>query len=68
VNELDGTEPGFRDYDFESLLRTLAEIGYEGWVSVEAFDFSRPSEAIAAGAFRRLQGALPAESAMSQNS
>lgn len=68
VNELDGTEPGFRDYDFTSLLAALSKLGYAGWVSVEAFDFSRPGEAIASGALDRLRGSLSSEIALSRSS
>jgi D-psicose/D-tagatose/L-ribulose 3-epimerase len=64
VNELDGTEPGFRDYDFGALLSTLYEVEYAGWVSLEAFDFSRPGSEIAARALRRLQDSLPSEAAI----
>lgn len=54
VNEMDGREPGMGDYPFERLLADLDGIGYNGWVSVEAFDFSRPAEEIAGLALRRL--------------
>ncbi|MBV8572046.1 MAG: sugar phosphate isomerase/epimerase [Acidobacteriaceae bacterium] len=60
VNELDGREPGTGDYDFAALLETLAALNYSGWVSLEAFDFSRDARAIAAHAMARLQSALPA--------
>ncbi len=57
VNEMDGREPGMGSYPFERLLADLETIGYNGWVSVEAFDFSRPAEEIATRAFQRLQSA-----------
>ncbi len=38
---LDGREPGKGDYNFLNLLKKLAELNYDGWVSLEAFDFSR---------------------------
>lgn len=45
VNELDGREPGTGEYNFDSLLNTLSELGYSRWISLEVFDFSRnPSE------------------------
>ena len=59
VNEADGKEPGKGAYDFESLLGTLSELNYSGWVSVEAFDFSRNPHEIAAGALARLRSAAP---------
>lgn len=55
VNEMDGQEPGRGCYDFEALLRVLDELKYSGWVSVEAFDFSRPPEEIAQRAISRLK-------------
>ena len=59
VNELDGREPGMGDYDFETLLATLRELNYSGWVSVEAFDFSRDANEIARRAIDALKGASP---------
>jgi sugar phosphate isomerase/epimerase len=48
VNEMDGREPGTGDYDFAALMKCLTELNYQGWVSLEAFDFSRdPKEIIA---------------------
>ena len=46
---MDGREPGMGDYPFDTLLATLAELNYSGWVSVEAFDFSRDSYDVAPG-------------------
>jgi D-psicose/D-tagatose/L-ribulose 3-epimerase len=47
VNEMDGKHPGMGDYDFKPVLRTLKRLGYQGWVSLEAFDFSFGAERIA---------------------
>lgn len=55
VNELDGQEPGRGDYEFTQLLGWLRELDYAGWVSVEAFDFSRPPAEIAGGAISHLK-------------
>jgi sugar phosphate isomerase/epimerase len=60
VNEIDGKEPGMGDYDFASLLRELTRLGFKGWVSLEAFDFSRAPETIAGGSLRYLQSQLNA--------
>ncbi len=59
VNELDGREPGIGDYDFAKLLSTLTALNYPGWVSLEAFDFSRDPREIAARAISHLRAALP---------
>jgi len=40
VNELDGRHCGTGGYDFGPVLEVLARRGYEGWLSLEAFDFS----------------------------
>ncbi|HZS53493.1 MAG TPA: TIM barrel protein, partial [Bryobacteraceae bacterium] len=55
VNELDGQEPGMGSYDFAPLLGTLSELHYSGWVSVEAFDFSRDPLEIAQRSISRLR-------------
>lgn len=55
VNELDGQEPGRGNYDFARLLETLNDLDYGGWVSVEAFDFSRDAREIAGRAITHLK-------------
>jgi sugar phosphate isomerase/epimerase len=55
VNELDGQEPGMGSYDFAPVLHTLTDLDYRGWVSVEAFDFSRNPYEIARRAIERLR-------------
>ncbi len=59
VNELDGREPGAGDYDFKTLLTTLEELDYPGWVSVEAFDFSRDAREVASRGIQSLKGSPP---------
>jgi sugar phosphate isomerase/epimerase len=60
VNEMDGREPGMGDYDFLNLLRKLSEMNYAGWVSLEAFDFSRNPRDVAARAIETLKAAQSA--------
>jgi sugar phosphate isomerase/epimerase len=55
VNEMDGREPGTGDYDFSQLIKTLADLEYRDWVSLEVFDFARGAEAIARGALEHLR-------------
>jgi D-psicose/D-tagatose/L-ribulose 3-epimerase len=55
VNEMDGQEPGRGNYNFGPLLNTLAELDYSGWVSLEAFDFTRDPRQVAAGAITPLK-------------
>lgn len=39
--------PGFGDTDYAPIISALKEIGYDGWLSVEVFDFSPGPEVIA---------------------
>lgn len=39
--------PGFGDVDFKPIASALRDTGYEGWVSVEVFNFDEGPEAIA---------------------
>jgi sugar phosphate isomerase/epimerase len=58
VNEPDGRHPGTGNYDFGLLLRTLRQIRYRGWVSLEVFQFQPSGEQIAresAALLRRLE-------------
>jgi sugar phosphate isomerase/epimerase len=48
VNEMDGRHPGTGDYDFVRIFRALKRLGYQGWISLEAFDFELGAERIAA--------------------
>lgn len=47
VNEMDGRHPGTGSYDFGALLKTLREIHYEGWVSLEVFAFQPSGRQVA---------------------
>jgi sugar phosphate isomerase/epimerase len=57
VNEMDGKRPGAGGYDFRPLFRGLRATKYEGWVSVEVFDFSEGGERIASSSARYLRAA-----------
>lgn len=58
VNEMDGRHPGMGDYDFKPVLSTLERLGYSGWVSLEAFDFSFGAERIARESIDYLNGQI----------
>jgi D-psicose/D-tagatose/L-ribulose 3-epimerase len=58
VNEMDGRHPGMGDYDFKPILKTLDRLGYQGWVSLEAFDFSFGAEKIARESIEHLNGEM----------
>jgi len=51
--------PGMGKLDFGPILRTLHEIGYGGWVSVEVFDFSAGPERIARESIEYLKRVEP---------
>ncbi|MDW8289961.1 MAG: sugar phosphate isomerase/epimerase family protein [Armatimonadota bacterium] len=55
--------PGMGEVDFVPILRSLQEVGYQGYLSVEVFDYSDGAEHIAAVSLRNLQQALLALSA-----
>jgi len=60
VNDANLRGPGFGDTDFVSVLRTLQEVGYERYVSVEVFDFKPDPRSIAAASLAYLRGILAA--------
>jgi D-psicose/D-tagatose/L-ribulose 3-epimerase len=55
VNEMDGKHPGRGDYDFKPVLEVLRRRNYQGWVSLEAFDFTPGAETIANESLRYLE-------------
>jgi len=57
VNELDGRHCGTGDYDFTPVLAALLRLGYGGWISLEAFDFSPGAERLARESLRHLEQA-----------
>jgi sugar phosphate isomerase/epimerase len=58
VNEMDGRHPGTGDYDFKPVFETLARRRYQGWVSLEAFDFTPGAETIAGESLRYLKAEI----------
>jgi sugar phosphate isomerase/epimerase len=50
--------PGFGDVDFKPIAAALKEVGYQGFVSVEVFNFEEGAEAIASRSLEYLQQAF----------
>lgn len=61
ANEPNGKGPGMvtRGLDFCAILDALFDTGYEGWVSVEPFDYSPDADTVAQTACRTLREAVP---------
>jgi D-psicose/D-tagatose/L-ribulose 3-epimerase len=55
LNETDGRHPGTGRYDYRSLLEVLARRGYQGWLSLEVFDFSAGADRIANESLRYIE-------------
>jgi sugar phosphate isomerase/epimerase len=58
VNEMDGSHCGRGDYDFKPVLTVLKSRGYNGWVSLEAFNFEAGPETIANESLRYLESEI----------
>jgi D-psicose/D-tagatose/L-ribulose 3-epimerase len=58
LNEMDGRRPGTGSYDFASLLRALERRHYDGWLSLEVFDFDPGGDMVASDALLYLKRAI----------
>jgi D-psicose/D-tagatose/L-ribulose 3-epimerase len=58
VNEMDGKHPGAGNYDFKPVLEVLRRRNYQGWVSLEAFDFTPGPEKIITDSLRYLEAEI----------
>lgn len=50
--------PGFGDVDFVPIFKSLQDAGYQGWVSVEVFDYTPDPETIAQRSVEYMQASL----------
>ena len=55
ANDPNRQGPGFGALDFVPILRTLDEVGYDGWVSVEVFDYAPGVERLARESIEYMQ-------------
>ena len=60
VNEMDGRYCGSGDYDFGAVFEVLRRRSYQGWISLEVFDFQPGPEEIATGSLRYLESVIAA--------
>ncbi len=58
ANDPTGKGPGMNGTPFGPILTTLAESGFDGWISTEPFDYSPDPETVARRAYETLTTAL----------
>ncbi len=55
TNDPNKLGPGFGELDFVPILAALEKVGYNGWLSVEVFDYSPGPETLARQSIEYLQ-------------
>lgn len=58
ANDANGLGPGFGKVDFVPIFKTLRGIDYQGWVSVEVFDYGPGAERLARQSIRYMRECL----------
>jgi sugar phosphate isomerase/epimerase len=58
ITEKGGPYPGTGSYDYKPVLSVLRRRGYQGWLSLEVFDFSAGADKIAQESFKYIQSEI----------
>ncbi len=59
ANDPNRQGPGMGDVPFEPILQTLKDVGYQGWLSVEVFDYAPGIEKLVLDSIANLRKADP---------
>jgi sugar phosphate isomerase/epimerase len=58
ANDPNRLGPGMGDVDFVPIMQALRDVRYDGWISVEVFDYSPGAETLASDSIRNLQAVM----------